>query len=284
MQYSLKVSDLTKVYPAFTLDHVGFSLPQGSVMGLIGENGAGKTTTLKAILGLLLPHGGEVEILGAKGAKIPREEIGVVLDECHFPASLRPKEVSLILRHVYPNWDEGLFAGLLKKFGLTAEKKVKELSRGMKTKLSIAAALAHRPRLLILDEPAAGLDPIARNELLDIFWDFMQAEEASILISSHITSDLEKIADAITFLHEGKLLLCESKEALLEDYGILRCPKEGLPSLAPSDVLGLRKGELGCDVLIKDRRGAREKYPGWVVDRPTLEEIMLLLVKGERLS
>lgn len=286
MQYCLEVNNLSKQYSSFALKNISFSLPSGCIMGLIGENGAGKTTTLKAILNLIHTDSGQIRIFGAdsiKDEKKIKEDIGIVLDECNFPDGLKAKDVSVMMKHIYQNWDTPLFYEYLKKFDLPDNKKIKEFSRGMKMKLSICAALSHHPKLLILDEATSGLDPIVRNEILDVFLEFIQQEDHSILVSSHITSDLEKIADYITFLHNGEIAFSTSTNSLLYDYAILKCKHSDLSAVEPSDILAYHKGELSCDILIKDRQAAVKKYPDFVIDNTTLEEIMLLLVKGEKI-
>lgn len=217
--YNLEVSDITKTYDTFTLDHISFSLPSGSIMGFIGENGAGKTTTLKALLGLVKKDAGSVHILGKEYNKSTelelKEQLGIVFDECRFPENLSAVHIGKIMASIYKNWDKALYSRYLSAFSLSEKKLVKEYSRGMKMKLSIATALSHRPRLLLLDEPTSGLDPVIRNEILDVFLEYIQDEGNSILLSSHITSDLEKIADYITFIHQGKLVFSKYLLTLL---------------------------------------------------------------------
>ena len=222
MEYAIKVSDLGKTYQDFALKHVSFSLPRGSIMGFVGENGAGKTTTMKAVLNLIRRNSGSVELLGmdidAQEKEI-KERIGVVFDECCFHDNLTPADISKILGNIYQNWDEQLYQTYLAAFALPAKKKIKEFSRGMKMKLGIAAALAHKPELLILDEATSGLDPVVCEEILDIFQEFIQDENHAILISSHITSDLDKIADYITFIHQGEIIFSKSRDELLDEMG-----------------------------------------------------------------
>lgn len=277
--YNLEVSNLTKHYASFCLDHISFSLPAGSIMGFIGENGAGKTTTLKGILGLIQKEEGQIRLLGkeynASSERLLKEEIGVVFDECRFCESLSAAHAGKVMAAFYKNWDTSLYAHYLSAFSLPEHKAIKDYSRGMKMKLSIATALSHHPRLLLLDEPTSGLDPVIRNEILDVFLDYIQDEKNSILLSSHITSDLEKIADYITFIHEGKLIFSKEKDLLLEEYGILKCTKEDLSAIDKSLVCGMHCSPFNCEVLICDRRKAASLYPGLLIEPATLENIML---------
>ncbi len=283
MQYAIEVSNLSKDYGTFRLDNVSFSLPGGCIMGLIGENGAGKSTTIKCLLGLISHDSGTIRLLGRDSTgegRAVREDIGVVLDESLFHDSLKPPQVSKILSKVYRRWDSALFTQYLKKFSLPEEKHIKEFSRGMKMKLSIAAALSHRPKLLVLDEATGGLDPVVRSEILDEFLSFIQDEDHAVLISSHITSDLEKVADYVTYLHQGKVVLSDEKDALLERCGRLVCGKAELEGVDKTLLGGIRAGQFGCEALVKDRREFSRRYPKLTVDRVSLEEIMMLTVKG----
>ena len=285
MESILEVKDLVKRYQDFTLDHVSFSLPKGSILGFIGENGAGKTTTLKLILNLIQKESGMVTLFGMDHMKEERrikEQIGVVFDESYFHDTLSPKDVASVLCRVYPTWDDRLFDRYLGRFSLPKDKVLKEFSRGMKMKLFIASALAHKPKLLILDEATSGLDPVVRNEILDVFLEFIQDEDHSVLLSSHITSDLEKIADYIVFLHKGKVVFEEPKDDLLARYGILRCGAEVFRRLDRAEKIGYRQSQFGYEVLVKDRAAARRRYPGAVVDAATIEDIMLFYVRGEQ--
>ena len=284
MTNCLEINGLCKSYPNFALDHIDLKIPGGTIMGLIGENGAGKTTTIKCILNLIQRDGGTITILGKDNVADERAaklEVGVVLDECFFHDSLRPKDLERILGPVYPTWDNGLFEGYLKKFKLPEGKLIKEFSRGMKMKLSLAAALSHQPKLLILDEATAGLDPVVRDEILDEFLNFICDEDHAILISSHITSDLEKAADYITYIHQGRIVLSEAKDDILDCYGRVGCSAADLRTIDPSDLLRVRKGSFGCEALVPDRGAFHKKYPKLMVDKVTLEDIMLFVGKGE---
>ncbi len=284
MTNAIEIRGLCKSYGDFALQNVDLTLPGGSIMGLIGENGAGKTTTIKCILNLIRRDAGRITLLGQdniSGEKLAKADVGVVLDECYFHDTLRPLDIDRILSRVFRTWDSGLFSDYLDKFQLPEHKYVKEFSRGMKMKLSLAAALAHRPKLLILDEATAGLDPVVRDEILDEFLAFIQDEEHSILISSHITSDLEKAADYITYLHQGRVVLSEAKDVILDSYGRLACTAQQLGRVDPGDLVRVRKGSFGCEALVRDRAAFQRKYRDLLVEKTTLEDIMLFVGKGE---
>ncbi len=285
MKNAIEIKDLTKKYQLFTLEKVSFSVPGGAIVGLIGENGAGKSTTLKCLLNLIHRDGGEVAVLGKDPTAEERsvkENIGVVLDECPIHATITAQTVGGILAGLYRQWDKALFDRLLTRFDLPRNLYIKDFSKGMKMKLSIAAALAHHPSLLILDEPTSGLDPVVREEILDEFLAFIKDEDHSILLSSHITSDLEKVADYIVYLHKGKVTLQGEKDALLETYGRLACSRADLDKVDRALLAGARENQFGCEALVKDRRAFARRYPGLPVDPVTLDEIMVLTVKGER--
>ena len=282
MSNALELNHLTKDFGSFALEDVSLTLPGGAILGLIGENGAGKTTLIKCILGLLRPTGGEVRVLGGR-AEDPalRARIGVVLDECPFHDTLRPRQVGSILAGIYPTWDKPLFASYLDKFGLPEEKLIKTFSQGMKRKLCIAAALAHRPELLVLDEATSGLDPVVRDEILEELLAFIQDEAHAILLSSHITSDLEKAADYVTYLHKGRAVLRGAKDELLDSYGRLVCARADLAAVDPALLEGVRVGQFGCEALVRDRQAFRRRYPELTVDPVTLEDIMVFTVRGD---
>ena len=284
MDAILQVNNLTKHYPSFTLDHVTFDLPKGAIMGLIGENGAGKSTTINAILNLIHKDEGSVTFWGEElsSSKPLKEDIGVVLDGINFYETLTPAKVAKISAAAYRQWDESLFQDYMKRFKLPTDKEIKALSKGMKMKLSIAVALSHHPKLLILDEATSGLDPVMRDEILDVFMDFVQDEEHSIIMSSHISTDLEKIADYITFIHQGKVLFCKSKDELRYNYGIIRCGAALFNAIEKEDILTYRKDDYQWNVLVADKEKARKKYKNAVVDDATIDDILLLYVKGEQ--
>ena len=284
MKNCIEIKGLCKSYGDFSLNNIDLTLPGGSILGLIGENGAGKTTTIKCILNLIRRDAGEITVLGhdnIREEKSAKQDIGLVLDECFFHDTLRPRDVGKILAPAYKNWDEALYRDYLDKFGLPEKKLIKEFSRGMKMKLSLSAALAHRPKLLILDEATAGLDPVVRDEILDEFLGFIQDEEHAILMSSHITSDLEKVADYIAYIHQGEVVLSDSKDNILDSYGRVACTAGQLEAIDPHDILHTRRGSFGCEALVKDRTAFARKYPMLLVERTTLEDIMLFVGKGE---
>ena len=283
MTNALTVSGLTKTYQDFVLDQVSFSVPSGSIVGLIGENGAGKSTTINAALGLIQKEAGQVSVLGKDGLDgETKEEIGVVFDGSNYPEILSPRKLNGVMRNIYRSWDETAYFRLLQQFSLPPDKPLKQFSKGMKMKLAISAALSHHSKLLILDEATSGLDPVIRDDILDMLLDFVQEEDHSILVSSHITSDLEKIADYIVFIHEGKVVFSKPKDELVEQYGILKCGAAQYDALDKADIIVYRKMDYEWQVLVADREKMQKKYPKAMVVPATIDEIMLLYVKGEK--
>ena len=279
MQNALELKNVTKSYKDFSLDHVSFSLPKGCIMGFIGENGAGKSTTIRLILDIAKREGGDIAVLGETNISnnpAIKEHIGVVMDETSFPDTATASDINLIMKNIFRTWNEDVFHGYLKRFALPLKKMVKDYSRGMKMKLAISVALSHDSKLLILDEATSGLDPIVRDEILDVFLDFIQDEEKSILMSSHIVSDLEKICDYITLIHKGKIIFSEPKDQLMEKYSIVKGSQDQLHSISASAIIGTRHNKFGSEALV-----LRDHVPnGLVCDPPTLEEIMLYNIKG----
>lgn len=280
MKHAIEVKGLCKDYGDFQLDHVDLVVPGGTIMGLIGENGAGKSTAIRCMLGLTRPDGGEISLL-ERSPEEAKQDIGVVLDDVNLHDVLKAPQVGKILSRVYRSWDSGLFEAYLDKFQLPRKKKLKEYSKGMKMKLSIACALAHRPRLLILDEATVGLDPVVRSEILEEFMDFIQDESHAVLISSHITSDLERVADYVTYLHQGRVVVQGGKDDLLDRYGRLVCSAADFERVEKADLVGVRRSQFSCEALVKNRRDFLRRYPGLTVDRVSLEDIMVFTVKGE---
>ena len=276
---AIEIKDLCKTYPGFSLDHVNLTLPCGCIMGLVGENGAGKSTTIRLILDMIARDSGTITLLGKdnrENIRLLKEDIGVVLDEVGIPACLSPKQVGKIMANTFRNWEQAVYDSLLEKLAVPPEKPFKDFSKGMKMKLGIAIALSHRPKLLILDEATSGLDPVVRDEVLDLFSEFTREESHAVLISSHIVSDLEKICDYIAFLHKGRLLLCEEKDALKEKYGILRCSREQLSALPPEGVIGRKETAYGVEAI-----AARDTVPAGLSLSPIdIEELFIFMVKG----
>ena len=272
---AIELRGLKKSFPDFTLGPVDLAVPEGTILGLIGENGAGKSTTIKLMLGLLRTDGGSITILGQDAKKLDKNEIGVVLDEPGFPSLLNAKEIRSFLKDIYRNWDDAAWQDYMRRFELPQEKKFSEFSKGMKMKLAIAAAMSHHARLLILDEPTSGLDPVVRDEVVGILSEFTREPDHSILLSSHIVSDLEKLCDYIAFLHKGQLLLNEEKDALYEEYGLLRCDLETLRTLDPNAIIGKKETPYGAEVILR-----RESAGDLSLSPIGIEELFVFMVKG----
>lgn len=279
---AIEIRGLCKRYKGFSLDDLNLDLPYGCVLGLVGENGAGKSTTIRLIMDALERDGGTVSVLGADNQSKEfldlKEDIGVVLDETFVPEVINAKQLGKIMAGTYQNWDQSVYDGWIRRFDLPPDKKFKDYSRGMTMKLGIAAALSHRPRLLLLDEATGGLDPMVREKLLEVFADFAAEEGHAVLLSSHIVSDLERICDYIAFLHKGRLVLCEEKDLLLDKYGILKCSREQLANIPQEAIHGRRVGTYGVEALVERAFMPRDA----VVDRASLEDIILYMVKGEQ--
>ncbi len=277
---AIEVRNLTKSYSGFKLDDVSFTLPSGCIMGLVGENGAGKSTTIKLILDMLKKDGGEVEIFGTNAGgniKALKENIGIVLDNVGIPDLLKAGEVGKIMKYTFKNWSESDYAENLKRLSVPTDKPFKEFSRGMKMKLGIAIALSHNAKLLILDEATSGLDPVVRDDVLNIFNEFTRDENHSVLISSHIVSDLEKLCDYIGFLHKGKLTLFEEKDALLSEYGVIHCAESRLSELGPGSVIHKSVSPYGAEAVVK-----RGKIPSDVAVSPiSIEDLFVQMAKEE---
>ena len=278
---AIEIKGLTKRYKDFALEGLDLTLPMGCVLGLVGANGAGKSTTIRLIMDAMERDGGTVEVLGVDNQSQEfqkvKEEVGVVLDETCVPEFITARQLGKIMAGTYRNWDQETYEKWLDRFQLPEKKKFKEYSRGMTMKLGIAAALSHSARLLLLDEATSGLDPMVREELLEVFADFAAQDGHAVLISSHIVSDLEKICDYVAFLERGRLVLCEEKDVLLDRYGILKCGREDLKRVDPAALHGVRLGQYGAEALVDRDRAPRDM----VVDRATLEDIILHLAKEE---
>ncbi len=278
----IEVNHINKKYEQFQLNNVSFTVPAGCIVGFIGENGAGKTTTIKSILNCIMIDQGEIKLFGKPISNEIKEEIGVVFDQNFFYEGLSAKDIDLILKNTYKNWDSQLFYHYCTDWELPVNRAMKQLSKGMKMKVSIAAALAHHPKLLILDEATSGLDPISRNDILDIFLDFIQDEDHSIFFSSHITSDLEKIADRIIFIHKGKILFEKDKDELKDNYGVLKTQNEEI--LKDAHKLRQMRHTFGCEYLIDNRQQIHQAYPEAVCDPISIDDLMVFYVKGDELA
>lgn len=286
MEYILEVKNLRKDFKSFSLKDISFSLPPGYIMGFIGPNGAGKSTTIKLIMNLLKKDGGYINVFGkdhVRYEKEIKEQIGFVYDENHFYEELTVVEMKRIIAPLYKSWNEDTFKKYLKTFQLPQNKKIKELSKGMKMKFSLAIALSHDARLLIMDEPTSGLDPVFRSELLDVLADLMQDENRSVFFSTHITSDLDKIADYITFIHDGEIILSDTKDNILDNYGIVKGGNELLDANNKKIFVGIRCNRFGFEGLVKDRKKAMLLFKDRVVvEKPSLEDIMVYTVRGNQ--
>lgn len=285
MNNIIEIKNLTKEYPGFKLNNIDLVIPYGSIMGLVGENGAGKTTLIKIILNIVNRDCGTISVFNKdniENEKMIKEDIGIVLDDAFFADTLKVKEVVKIVKCLYKNWDDQVFEDYLHKFNLPNNKMIKTFSKGMRKKLEIAVALSHHPRLLILDEPTSGLDPIVRSEILDILRYFIQDENKGVLLSSHITSDLEHVADYVSFISQGKLIFTESSEDLLDKYGIIKCNSETFSQIDLNDMLSYKKYPYNYEILINNRKMIKSKYPNLIIDKPSIEDIMLLYIKGEK--
>lgn len=283
---ALEIKNISKTYKNFKLDDISFVLPCGHIMGLIGENGAGKSTIINCILDIIEKDSGSISVLGQKNDKNNvslKENIGVVLDASDVYDNYTVKQVENIMKDVYKQWNHEVYDYYIQKFALPLNKMIKDFSRGMKMKMAITIALSHQPKLLILDEATSGLDPIMRDEILDVFMEFVQDENHAILLSSHISSDLEKIADYITFIHEGKLILSTSKDELIYEYGLMKCRNDEFDKIEKEDIIRYRIKTYEVEILVKDREKMAKKYPNCIVDPTKLDDIMMLYVKGEQM-
>ncbi|MDE5873552.1 MAG: ABC transporter ATP-binding protein [Lachnospiraceae bacterium] len=283
---AIEIKGVTKCYDGFTLDNISFDVPNGCIMGFIGQNGAGKTTTIHSLLHITNINEGEIKLLGLDHVKDETEikkRIAVVFDEMPFHDIFNAKDMARIFEGLYPEWDNMAYSQYLERFQLPIKKKIGQFSKGMKMKLQIACALSHNAELLVMDEATTGLDPVVRDDILHIFMEYLQNGERSILMSSHITSDLEKIADMVTFIDRGHILLTGYKDELIEKHGILKCDKDKLSEIDPEDIVSVRTNNFGAEVMVTDRESAGYKYKGAVIDPASLDDIMLYYVhKGEK--
>lgn len=282
---AIEIKGITKRYDGFTLDDLSFNVPKGSIMGFVGQNGSGKSTTINTILNIIRADEGSVSVFGLDNIKDEKEikkNISAVFDELPFHESLNAKNLDSILKRIFDEWSSETFYDYLDRFALPSKKKFGKFSKGMKMKLQIAAALSHNPKLLIMDEATTGLDPVVRNEILDIFLEFLQSDEHSILMSSHITSDLEKIADSVTFIDKGKLLITGYKDDVLDSHGILKCSKRDYESIDKNDIISARMTEFGAEALVSNKAECLKKYSGAVIDPASLDDIMVYYVNRNK--
>lgn len=281
----IELKGVTKKYDGFTLDSVSFTVPRGSIMGFIGQNGAGKTTTIRSLLNITKTDGGEIRLLGLDHIKNEQEikrRTAVVFDELPFHDIFNARDMAKIFSGIYPEWDNSVYSQYLERFELPQKKKIGQFSKGMKMKLQIACALSHNAELLVMDEATSGLDPVVRNEILHIFMEYMENGERTILMSSHITSDLEKIADTVTFIDKGVILLSGSKDEVIENHGIIKCSAGDVKLIDPADIVSVRQNSFGAEVMIHSRSTAAYRYRDMLLDTASLEEIMLFYVNKRR--
>lgn len=287
MGNAIQVRNLTKKYKDFTLDNISFTLPSGTVMGLIGENGAGKSTLINAILGVSDAEYDQVALLGhdlRTQTKLAKEDVAAIFSDSHYDYGMTPLAVGEMLSRFFRSWDQQKYLGYLKRFHLPEKKRLKKFSTGMRVKLEFAAALSHNPKLLILDEATSGLDPVFRDEILDILREFTEEEEHAVLMSSHITSDLDKIADYIAYLHEGKLLFVKTYDDIRDNYGIITCGRQLFDALSRDDISAYRKEAYSYKILVNDRAKLRRIFPDIEMVPASVEDIMLFYVKGEKVK
>ncbi len=277
---AIELNHITKHYPGFDLSDICLQVPEGMIMGLVGENGAGKTTLIRTLLGIIPSDEGTFSVLGCSDPHHDKQimnEIGAVLDSSGLPAHLTAAETASLLSEIYTDWDNAYFSALIKQLRVPADKRFHEQSKGNQQKIAIICALSHHPKLLVLDEATSGLDPVVRDEILDLFLEFTRDEQHSILMSSHIVSDLEKACDLITFLHEGKILLSGGKDELKESYRMIHCTKEVIRSIDPAALIGMRENPYGAEAVIR-----ADAVPAGIDCLPAdLEELFVMMVKGD---
>ena len=284
MSNVIEVEGLCKRYDGFAIENLNLSIPQGGIMGFIGANGAGKTTTIYSILNIIPVDAGRIRIFGKDYKKDEQEikqDIGVVFDEMGYHEIMTPLQISRMMKFIYHNWSETEFAKYLDRFGLPYKKQCGTFSRGMRMKLQIAVALSHEAKLLLMDEPTSGLDPVVRNEMLDIFQDFVEEEDHTILLSSHIIEDLERIADEIAFIDKGRILLADNKDVILEQHAILKGKKQDISKIRSEDMVGVKRSAYGVEILVHDASACRRRYPEFLCEPASLEDIMLYYVSRE---
>ncbi len=282
MENILEIKNISKKYKTFLLDDISFNVPSGKIIGMIGTNGSGKSTTINSILDLIKKDSGEVTYWGKQlNSDVSlKEDIGVIIDGVNFYEKLTPRHINKICKGIYKNWDSKAFKKYLTDFDLDGKKQIKELSKGMQMKLSLAICLSHNAKLLILDEATNGIDPIFREEILETFLDFVKDGDRSILMTSHITTDLEKIADNIILINKGKIILDIEKDKLMKEYGVIKCSDIEFNTVANEDMVTYRKIQGTYEILVKDKNLIKEKYKELEVDNLSIDDVFLLFVKG----
>lgn len=284
VENAIQIQNLSKVYEDFSLKNITLNIPKGSILGLVGANGAGKSTMIQSLLGLIRSEYDAIKILGKDlqtQEKEIKEDIAVIYDVSHYNLQYTPKFIGAMLQKVYQNWDVERYHGYLKRFGLPEDKRLKTFSKGMKMKLEFAIAFSHAPKILILDEATSGLDPVFRDEILDLIREFTEEEEHTVMISSHITSDLDKVADYIALIHDGTLQFVKTYDEIRDDYGILHCGKDFFETLREEDIVSFKKEPYEYKVLVKNKNEILRVFPELEMERASVEDIMLFYVKGE---
>lgn len=281
MNNIVEIKNLTKKYNSFVLNDINLKIPSGVIVGIIGENGAGKTTLIKSMLNMIKIDSGDIKIFNMnmkENEDIIKEDIGVVFDDSFLSEYLTLKDISKIMKRIYKNWSDEKYNKIIEKFNLPLDKIVNKFSSGMKMKTKLAVAFSSLPKLLILDEPTSSLDPIIRNEILNLFQEFIEDGEHSIIFSTHITSDLEHVADYVVYMEKGEIIFNKEKDILTEKYGIIKTTKEELDKIDKEDIIKILKNKYNIEVLIKDK----SKYKNYIIDKPTVEDIMIMYAKGEK--
>ena len=281
MENAVEIRGLCKSFGSFGIRDLDLDIPRGYVVGLIGENGAGKTTLIKCITGANIPDSGEVRLFGSQERSGSEGRLGVVFDECHFFQQMNGEQIGKLMSSLFADWDDARYRGLMSDFDIPLDKRVKDYSRGMRMRIQVAVALSHSPDLVIMDEATAGMDPAARDEFLDLVMEYMQDESHTVLMSSHITSDLERIADYIVFIHQGRIVMNGPKDEILENYGIVKGNESAVLAVGRENIVSVKRDQFSTSALVRDRQGVAEAYPELVVDPASLDDIMVMVIRGD---
>ena len=281
MDNAVEIRGLCKSFGSFGIRDLDLDIPRGYVVGLIGENGAGKTTLIKCITGANIPDSGEVRLFGSLDRNGSEGRLGVVFDECHFFQQMNGEQIGKLMSSLFANWDDARYRELMSEFDIPLDKRVKDYSRGMRMRIQVAVALSHSPDLVIMDEATAGMDPAARDEFLDLVMEYMQDESHTVLMSSHITSDLERIADYIVFIHQGRIVMNGPKDEILESYGIVKGSEAAVLAVGRENIVSVKRDQFSTSALVRDRQGVAEAYPELVVDPASLDDIMVMVIRGD---